>query len=30
MLKTAQEEFYVVTPLFELECEIYGYKLGKT
>jgi hypothetical protein len=32
MLKTAQEEFYVVTqkqPLFELECEIYGSKVGK-
>ena len=33
MLKTAQEEFYVVTQkqsLFELECEIYGSKVGKT
>jgi hypothetical protein len=33
MLKTAQEEFYVVTqkqPLFELECEICGSKVGKT
>jgi hypothetical protein len=33
MRKTAQEEFYVVTQkqlLCELECEIYGSKVGKT
>jgi hypothetical protein len=33
MLKTALEEFYLVTKkqsLFEFECEIYGSKVGKT